>query len=150
MVLTFKNNNIYYKNYKLNNGKLSWFLVPFFIIIILFYKNFIKYFSYIMISIAIIGTIETYYFYLKYKYFFIAIISIIFHLILLYPLININNYLKPNISNLIFGIIGLFIIYFLPYWPYDITKKQTIILLIFSYLLIYIIYILNKTIKNIS
>lgn len=147
MVLTFKNNNIYYKKYKLNDGRLSWFLVPFFIIIYL-NKDYIKYFSYPSIAVAIIGTIDTYYMYLKYKYFWSFILVSLLHLILLYPLINIDNYLKPNISNLIFGIIGLFIIYFLPYWPYDITKKQGIILLIFSYLLTYTIYILNKTIKN--
>ena len=148
MVLTFKNNNIYYKDFKLNNGMFSWLLIPFFIIIILFYKNYIKYFSYVMISTAIIGTIVTYYFYLKYKYFFIAIICIILHLILLYPLININSYLKPNIGNFIFGIISLFIIYFLPYWPYSLSKDSFILLLIFSYFLTYTIYILNKTIKN--
>jgi hypothetical protein len=148
MVLNFKNNSVYYKDYKLNNGMLSWFLIPFFIINIIFYKNYIKYFSYVSIAVAIIGIIETYYFYLKYKYFFIAIISIIFHLILLYPLINIDNYLKPNISNLILVIIGLFIIYFLPYWPYLISKNSIILLLLFSYLLTYTIYILNKTIKN--
>jgi len=147
MVLTFKNNNIYYKDYNVFGGRLSWFLIPFFIIIYL-NKVYIKYFSYASIAVAIIGTIDTYLAYLKYKYFWFFTFGALLHLILLYPLININNYLKPNISNLILAIIGLLIIYFLPYWPYDITKKQGIILLIFSYLLTYIIYILNKTIKN--
>jgi len=147
MVLTFKNNNIYYKNYKLNDGRLCWLLIPF-LIIILYNNNYIKYFSYVSIAVAIIGTIDTYYMYLKYKYFWFFILAALLHLILLYPLININSYLKPNISNLIFGIIGLFIIYFLPYWPYLLSKNSFILLLIFSYLLTYIIYILNKTIKN--
>lgn len=145
MVLTIK--NIYYKKYKLNDGRLSWLLIPL-MILILYNKNYIKYFSYPSIAIAIIGTIDTYYMYLKYKYFWFFAFIAILHLLLLYPLINIDSHLKPNICNLIFGIIGLFIIYFLPYWPYDITKKQCIILLIFSYLLTYIIYILSKTIKN--
>lgn len=101
-----------------------------------------------MISIAIMGTIEMYFHYLKYKYAGIYILATLLHLILLYPLININNFLKPNSSNLIFGIIGLFIIYYLPYWRYLLSKNSFMLLLICSYLLTYTIYILNKTIKN--
>lgn len=147
MLLTIKNNNIYYKHYKLNDGRLSWFLIPL-LIIILYNNNNIKYFSYPSIAVALIGTIDTYYMYIKYKYFWFFTLVALLHLILLYPLINIDSYLKPNITNLIFGIIGLFIIYFLPYWPYLLTRNNFILLLLFSYLLTYIIYILNKTIKN--
>ena len=146
-IILFKNNNIYYYDYKLTNGQLSWLLIPFFLIIY-FYKNYIKYFSYASIATGIIGTIDTYYIYKKYKYFWFFILGIIIHLILVYPLLNIDNYLKPNISNLIVGIIGLLIIYFLPYWPYLISKNNCIILTLICYLLTYIIYILNKSIKN--
>ena len=71
-------------------------------IIILYNKDYIKYFSYPSIAISIIGLIDTYYVYLKYKYLWFFSLIAILHLILLYPLINIDSYLKPNNSDLIF------------------------------------------------
>ena len=68
MNIYIKNNNVYYEDYKILDGRLSLLLIPIAILIIL-HKNYIKYFSYIFLCIAIIGTIDTYYVYLKYKYF---------------------------------------------------------------------------------
>tara|TARA_B100001142_G_C13991118_1_gene522792 strand:+ start:168 stop:605 length:438 start_codon:yes stop_codon:yes gene_type:complete len=143
MVLSFKNNDIYYYDYKLFDGKLSWFLVPFFVFIYI-NEDYIKYFSYPSILVAFIGTIDTYLAYLKYEYTAFFTIGAILHLILLYPLININKYLKPDLINLILGIVGLLIIKYLPYWPYFVTRDQSIMLSIISYFLTFLIYYLNN------
>ena len=147
MVLSIRNNDIYYYKFKLNNGILSWFLIPF-LAIILINKKYINYFSYVCIYVAILGTIETYYVSLNYNYFYLFTASAIIHLILLYPLINIEKYFKPNIFNIFTGIIGLFIIYFLPYWPYILSRNIFAYFLIFTYILLVTIYYLNKIIKN--
>ena len=135
-----KNNNIYYEDYKILDGRLSLVLVPLAILIIL-NKKLIKYFSYIFLCIAIIGIIDSY---LEYernkKLLFIITFSILFHGILLFPLLNIKKYLKPNLSNLALGIIGILIIYFLPYWPYVISKKNMMLLIPVIYILTYILY----------
>ena len=139
------NNNNFSKLFSLyTRGQLSWILVPiaFFII---YNKKYIKYFSYAFIAIAIIGTIDTY---LIYKYVFMdsnSIITIILglaiflHLVLLYPLINIKKYMEPNIIQYIFCIFGIITTYFLPYWPYLISRinviKTTILIYIVSTLL---------------
>ena len=135
-----KNNNIYYEDYKILDGRLSLVLVPLAILIIL-NKKLIKYFSYIFLCIAIIGIIDSYLEYKRNKkLLFIITFSILFHGILLFPLLNIKKYLKPNLSNLALGIIGILIIYFLPYWPYAISKKNMMLLIPVIYILTYILY----------
>ena len=135
-----KNNNIYYEDYKILDGRLSLVLVPLAILIIL-NKKLIKYFSYIFLCIALIGIIDSYLEYKRNKkLLFIITFSILFHGILLFPLLNIKKYLKPNLSNLALGIIGILIIYFLPYWPYVISKKNMMLLIPVIYILTYILY----------
>ena len=135
-----KNNNIYYEDYKILDGRLSLVLVPVAILIIL-NKKLIKYFSYIFLCIALIGIIDSYFEYERNKkLLFIITFAILFHGILLYPLLNIKKYLKPNLSNLVIGIIGILIIYFLPYWPYAISKKNMMLLIPVIYILSYILY----------
>jgi len=114
--------------------KLSWLLVPISLYIIFYKKELIKYFSYIFICIAIIGTIDSYLFYFKYpeKNKLFILTSVILHLVLLYPLINIQEYLQINYINYLLGIVGFIIIKFLPYWPYIVSREtfiyQTIII----------------------
>jgi hypothetical protein len=126
-------------------GQLSWVLVPvaFFII---YNKKYIKYFSYAFITIAIIGTIDTY---LVYKYVFIdsnSIITIILglaivlHLILLYPLTNIKKYMQPSIIQYIFCIFGVLTSYLWPYWPYLISRTNVAITTILIYLASTLLY----------
>jgi len=124
------NNEVFFKHIK--KGQLSWLLVPISLYIIFYKKELIKYFSYIFLCIAIIGTIDTYLVYLKYPKVNLLFIlpSYIFHLALLFPLINIQEYLQINNINYLLGIIGLIIIKFLPYWPYVLTR-DTITSLIF-------------------
>ena len=145
-IIYFKNNNIYYYKYKLNNGMLSWFLVP--LIIHLYYSyNYIKYIpyiSYISIIIAIIGNYESLLFIKKYNYYLAGILSIIIHSILLYPLINIKKYLKPNLVTLLILFFSILIINYLPYWPYIITRDNMIKYIIYLHIIIYFIYFIYK------
>ena len=120
-------------------GQLSWVLVPISLYIIFYKKELIKYISYIFICIAIIGTIDTYLIYSKYfakvNLLFI-LLSYIFHLALLFPLINIQEYLQINYINYLLGIVALIIIKFLPYWPYVQTKDTMIYIVIIIYLIL--------------
>jgi hypothetical protein len=126
--------------------KLSWLLVPISLYIIFYKKELIKYFSYIFICIAIIGTIDSYLFYFKYpeknKLFILA--SVILHLALLYPLINIQEYLQINYINCLLGIVGFIIIKFLPYWPYIVSRET----FIYQYIITYVISIFINLFYN--
>ena len=120
-------------------GQLSWVLVPISLYIIFYKKELIKYISYIFICIAIIGTIDTHLIYLKYfakVNFLFILLSYIFHLALLFPLINIQEYLQINYINYLLGIIGLIIIKFLPYWPYLVSRVSMTYLSIIIYLIL--------------
>ena len=142
-IIHLRNNNIYYYKYKLNNGMISWFLVP--LIIYLYYSNkyipYISYISYISIIISIIGIYDTLLLIKKYKYYFMGIISIIFHSILLFPLTNIKKYLKPNFITIVILLLSIFIIYYLPYWPYIIERNTMITYIIYLHIITYFIYL---------
>lgn len=135
--------DIYYYDYKLNNGRLSWLLIPL-SLYILYYKTYIKYFSYLFIVIAIIGIVDTILLFEKYNYFFLNSASIILHAILLYPLTNIKKYLKLNISNIILGLLGIIIIAFLPYWPYILYKVTVIKIMLLIYVFLFLLYNFHK------
>jgi hypothetical protein len=117
-------------------GQLSWVLIPISLYIIIYKKELIKYFSCVFICIAIIGTIVTYLYHLNEKNFIIRLCfilpSYIVHLLLLYPLINIEKYLQINYIDYLLGILTIIIINCLPYWPYGISRNsmtyQTIII----------------------
>ena len=143
MDIYIKNNNLYYKdhiiydheNKELFKNKLSIVLIPIGLFILI-HKKFIKYFSYAFLCIAIIGTIEIYYLYLKSPNIYLLLaISAIIHLLFLYPLVNIKKYMIPNKINYLTGLCGLLIIIFLPYWPYIITRQNTALLTIIIYIL---------------
>ena len=127
--------------------KLSWLLVPISLYIIFYKKELIKYFSYVFICIAIIGTLDTYLIYLTYsaklKLLFI-LLSYIFHLALLYPLINIQEYLQINYINCLLGIVCFIIIKFLPYWPYIVSRET----FIYQYIITYVISIFINLFYN--
>ena len=138
-MLSIKNRAIYYGDFKLTNGMLSYILIPLAFIII-YNEKYVKYFSYPFICIALIGTNDTVLALLKYRYYLLFITVILLHLLLLYPLLNIKRYLKPNLSNLILGFIGILIVKFLPYWPYILTRQEIINHTIIIYALIGILY----------
>ena len=134
MKITFKNNNVYYYHYKLFRGELSWVLVPIVSLLIFYFNNYIKYVSLIFLLIGIVGIIDTYYKILEQKLIGIFILIIIMHLVGFYPLLNVEKYFEYNNIIYIFGLLALVITYFLPYWPYSVSRNIviTIILLLFS------------------
>jgi len=138
MKITFKNNNVYYYHYKVFQGELSWVLVPIVFLLIFYFNNYIKYVSLIFLLIGIVGIIDTYYKMIKEKLIGYFILIMIMHAISFYPLLNIKKYFDYNNIIYIFGLLALAITYFLPYWPYDVSRNIVlliIILLYFSYTL---------------
>jgi len=109
--------------------------------LILYYKTYIKYFSYAFVVIAIIGIVETILLFEKYNYFLLISASIILHAILLYPLTNIKKYLKLNISNIALAFLGIIITLFLPYWPYILSRSTFIIFGIIIYIFLFLLNI---------
>ena len=131
--ITFKNNNVYYYHYKLFRGELSWVLVPIVFILILYFNNYIKYVSLIFLLIGIVGLIDTYYKFMKEKLLGFFILVIIMHLVGFYPLLNVKKYFEYNNIIYIFGLLALAITYFLPYWPYDVSRKFVLLVILGLY-----------------
>ncbi len=134
-----KNNNIFYEDYKILDGSLSLIIIPIAIVLII-KKYLIEYFSYMFLCVAIIGSIDAYYRYVIYKYFWLFSIGGFLHLLLLYPLINIKKYLKPNKINFLLVLLGIIIITFLPYWPYELKKTNMIMLTVLIYIFSIFLY----------
>ena len=69
------------------------------------------------------------------------------HLVGFYPLLNVKKYFEYNNIIYLFGIIALAITYFLPYWPYMVSREVvlTIILVLFS---IYTLYHMFASVNN--
>ena len=133
MKITFKNNNLYYFHYKVFRGELSWVLVPIVFILILYFNNYIKYVSLIFLLIGIVGLIDTYYKFMKEKLLGFFILVIIMHLVGFYPLLNIKKYFEYNNIIYLFGLLALAITYFLPYWPYDVSRKFVLLVILGLY-----------------
>lgn len=134
MEITFKNNNVYYYHYKVFNGELSIALVLIAFLLIFYFNNYIKYVSLIFLLIGIVGSIDCYRKSKKEKLLGILIVGTIMHLVGFYPLLNAKKYFEYNNIIYLFGLLALLIVYFLPYWPYAISRNDviTIILLLFS------------------
>jgi hypothetical protein len=132
--ITFKNYNMYYYHYKVFNRELSIALVPIVFILIFYFNNYIKYVSLIFLVIGIVGTIDSFYKSIKEKLLGIFIVGALMHSVGFYPLLDVKKYFEYNNIIYIFGLIALAITYFLPYWPYEVSRKNVliIILLLFS------------------
>ena len=133
MKITFKNNNVYYYHYKVFNGELSWILVLIVFLLIFYFNNYIKYVSLIFLLIGIVGLIDTYYKFMKEKLLGFFILVIIMHLVGFYPLLNIKKYFEYNNIIYLFGLLALAITYFLPYWPYDVSRKFVLLVILGLY-----------------
>ena len=143
MEITFKNNNVYYYHYKIFNGELSPLLVPVVFIIIFFYNDYIKYFSLTFLLIGIIGIIDSYYKSKRENLKMILYAGIAMHIIGFYPLLNVKKYFEYNPIIYFIGLLMLIITYFLPYWPYYLSRKMVLILIIFLYIVYSIYHIYN-------
>ena len=130
MKFSIKNNNIYYYHYPIFNGELSPLLVPLLIILIVLYDKYIKFFSFLIILLGVVGIYDSYLKSKKYNLLLILIAGIIMHIIGFYPLINIKKYMPPNLVNYVLSLVAIFVIKFLPYWPYELSRNNMIILLL--------------------
>ena len=148
MKITFKNNNVYYYHYKIIRGELSFVLVPIGAILIYYLNNYIKYVSLIFLLVGIVGLLDSYYKIIQEKIIGLFILIIILHLVGFYPLLNVKKYFEYNNIIYVFGLLSLLIVYFLPYWPYAVSKKvvMNIIILLYSSYTLYHIY-KNKLLK---
>lgn len=136
----YKNNNLYYKDFKITKGDLSPILIIFVIIYYINYTKYIYLISYLCIYCFIYGIIETFKQVLHHK--LLVFISIIAHLPLLLPLINIKDNFKPNILQIIPFFVGLLIIIFKPSWSYVTSRTTTVYSFILFYIFFNIIYYL--------
>ena len=137
MQIVIKNNNLYYKNYRVYNGELSPILRIIILIIIFFNRDLIKYFSYTSIFIFIAGSIDSYFRYKKYKMIDIFVFGVLTHSMFLFPLIDFNYYFKPNIFQLFVLLFTVFVIYIMPYWPYLISKKSMLVILVVTHIILF-------------
>jgi len=133
MKITFKNNNLYYFHYKVFNWELSIALVPIVFLLIFYFNNYIKYVSLIFLLIGIVGFIDSYYKSKREKLLGIFMWGTLMHLVGFYPLLNIKKYFDYNNIIYIFGLLALAITYFLPYWPYDVSRKFVLLVILGLY-----------------
>ena len=147
MKITFKNNNFYYYHYKVFNRELSIALVPIVFLLIFYFNNYIKYVSLIFLLIGIVGIIDSYYKSKREKLLGIFMWGTLMHLVGFYPLLNVKKYFEYNNIIYLFGLTALGITYFLPYWPYMVSREVvlTIILVLFS---IYTLYHMFASVNN--
>lgn len=142
---------MYKKNIIYFSYELSWILIPLFVYLYLFINKSKSILLYSLNVIAIIGIWDTI---LKKKYvinlnfgylqFYTALFC---HAVLFLSLFDFMKYGYPNLKSYLLLIIGSIIIYYLPWWPYMLTKKTTIFLAITIYIILTILYLLIKTFK---
>jgi hypothetical protein len=133
MKITFKNNNIYYYHYKIIRGELSFVLVPIGIVLIYYLNDYIKYVSLIFLLVGLVGLIDSYYKIIQEKLVGFFIFVTIMHLVGFYPLLNVKKYFEYNNIIYAFGLLAFLIIYFLHYWPYAVSRKVVLLIIILLY-----------------
>ena len=122
--------------------ELCYFIVPIVIILYIFY-SFIRpiIFTHCFV-VLIIGCIGTY---LKFKNnIILGILSFIGHLLLILPIIYFKKIYYSNKNTYILLLFAILLLYFLPYWPYILTKEEMILLYLFLFLFIEFIMLLTK------
>jgi|688.fasta_scaffold161379_3 hypothetical protein len=149
MELTFKNNAIYYYHYKIGNGELSWVLVPLVLALIYYFNSYIKYVSLNFLLFGIVGLIDSYNKSKREQLLGILIGGLIMHIAGFYPLLNVKSHFAYNNIIYVFGLIALAIVYYLPYWPYTISRTMVALIIGLLYLS-YTLYHINNIIHNIN
>jgi hypothetical protein len=134
MELTLKNNNIYYYHYKIFRGELSWVLVPSVLALIYYFDAYIKYVSLIFLLIGIVGLIDSYNKSKREQLLGILFAGLIMHAPGFYPLLNVKKYFVYNNIIYVFGLIALAIVYYLPYWPYTLSRNVVALIISLLYL----------------
>jgi hypothetical protein len=121
--------------------ELSYFLVPFTIILYYLYTDLRSILMYHMVCIGIVGSIGTLHpSRLIENGIAITILSVFFHIILLVVLYEFKLYGTPNPISILLLIIANIIIVAMPYCPYKLSKKQIIILYNLIYFILLFMY----------
>jgi hypothetical protein len=143
MKITFKNNNLYYYHYKVFNWELSIALVPIVFLLIFYFNNYIKYVSLIFLLIGIVGIIDSYYKSKREKLLGIFMWGTLMHIVGFYPLLNVKKYFEYN--NIIYSLWleALVFTYFLPYWPYAVSRTFVLKIIMLLYIIYTIYHIYN-------
>ena len=126
-------------------AELSWIIVPLFIFLYYYYEKSRSILFYPGLLVSIVGiwnTILVKNLILKYKFGLLQFIfTLLFHLVLLYPIIQYQKYSYPNLFSFLLILLGILILKYLPWWPYiRLTKKFMIYLIIFFYILLNILF----------
>ena len=141
-------NNFYFK------GGISWILIPLFIYLYIFVDKSRNILFYPCLLVAILGIWNLLLVkkdILKYKYGLIQFIFVfIFHFLLLLPIIQYKKYSNINLYSLLLILLGMLILKFLPWWPYDGFKRNEMIFYIlivylFLNIIFYILRLINFT-----
>lgn len=141
-------NKFYFK------GEISWILIPIFIYLYVFVKKSRSILFYPFLLVAILGIwnlilVKKDIF--RYKYGLIQFIFVfIFHFILLLPILQYKKYSNPNFYSLLLILLGILILKFLPWWPYEGFKRNQmilniLILYLFLNLIFYMLRLINFT-----
>lgn len=121
--------------------EICYILIPLIILLILCIPSTLPIFSLHMICVGIIGSYDTLLKYNKDKYGIVpTIISLLFHSILLVG----YKYLDTGIASLGLLLFALYVIYKIPYWPYEISRM----IMAKLYVSIYVgAYVLNRLMR---
>lgn len=134
-------------------GELSWIIVPLFVFLYLYFKKSRSIIFYPLLLVSIIGIwhlILVKNQILTYKLGLIQfILMILFHLILLFPIYQYQKYSYPNFYSFLLIILGIFILKYLPWWPYPgFSRNYMISLTIILYVILNIIFFFLRNIQN--
>jgi len=142
------NTSIYFKDTPFQlyfQYELSYILVPLMAMAYYFIHATRPIFIYHMIIIGTVGTIDTLYKMGTYNGYITTVLSIIFHLALLFVLCDFDKY-GYNIYSLLLLLLANLIIVYLPYWPYKINKNTILIMYNMLYISLLIInYVITAT-----
>lgn len=128
--------------------ELSYILVPLSILLYIYVPAMKPIFMYHMVCVAIIGTIDTL---LKDKNgIAMKIASIILHLLLLFVLYDFNTYENNNLISIFLLIVVNLIIYFLPYWPYELSKIDVVYLYNFIYFALFCLFYFSRKVNELK
>jgi len=118
--------------------QLSYILFPLTIYFYIYYESSRSYLLYHMVCCGIIGTIGNINCYMiGNDGIATMILGMLCHLILLLSLFHFKKYGKINIVSLLLLLFANMIIIYLPFWPYSLSRKTTLILYNFIYFVLF-------------
>ena len=126
---------------------LSWYLIPLLLVLWYVYPKSHIIFTNLMMCVVIIGLVETLFF--SSISTISKILNIIGHLLLLLPIYfspqNFNTLSAMNKWNFSIYVLGIFVMLYLPFWPYKMDRMR--LLMLYSVITL-LMWVNATTIKN--